>query len=75
MDASPSGMLPDLEECCDRCLGEGGRWNEYSDYWHRCGQCNGAGHVPTEFGEKVLALMRHNFRPMLQDVQDDRNAV
>ena len=57
-----------LEESCHACLGEGrlrGR-----EGFVRCCFCNGAGCVPTEFGEKVLAMMRHNFKSMLQDAQD-----
>lgn len=58
-----------LEESCHACLGEGclrGR----EGFVHCC-VCNRAGYIPTEFGEKVLALMRHNFRSMLQDAQAD----
>jgi DnaJ-class molecular chaperone len=60
-----------LEIECDYCHGEGGYRSEYPEGWHRCRICNGAGYITTEFGEKVLALMRHNFKPMLQDVTDE----
>jgi hypothetical protein len=33
--------------------------------------CDGAGYEPTVFGEKVLALMRHNFKLMLRNVEGD----
>lgn len=65
--------LPPLESPCERCEGAGGFWSDggYGDEWRRCHQCHGAGHVPTPFGERVLALMRHNFRPMLEDAQTE----
>lgn len=61
--------LPVLEVLCPNCRGAGG-W-KCDEGWHSCGRCNGAGHVPTEFGERVLALMRHNFKPMLDDARDE----
>jgi hypothetical protein len=27
-----------------------------------CHRCSGAGFIPTKFGEKMLALVRHNLR-------------
>jgi DnaJ-class molecular chaperone len=57
-----------LENLCDTCGGEGFGRHECHPDRLRCSDCNGAGYVPTELGEKVLDLMRHNFRPMLQDV-------
>ena len=57
--------IPDLEELCGSCRGEGcyrGREGPV-----RCDVCNGAGFISTEFGERILNLMRHNFKPMLQD--------
>lgn len=58
-----------LEVPCERCHGKGG-W--HSDGWRRCGQCNGAGFVPTETGAAILALLRHNFKPLLEDVEAER---
>jgi hypothetical protein len=65
--------LPVLETLCGECEGQGGDWSEggYGGDWRRCWHCNGAGHVPTPFGQRVLALMRHNFRPMLGDARAD----
>jgi DnaJ-class molecular chaperone len=57
-----------LEVPCDSCDGNGRRRKEGE--WVRCSMCNGAGYIPTETGEKVLALMRHNFGPMLQDTTE-----
>ncbi len=58
----------DLEEPCGSCLGAGyyrGREGPV-----RCDVCKGAGFIPTEFGERILDLLRHNFGPMLQDAQE-----
>ena len=73
MSGPGGGDLPSLETICGHCEGAGGDWNRdgYGDEWQRCYWCDGAGHVPTPFGERVLALMRHNFRPMLEDAKDE----
>jgi hypothetical protein len=60
--------LPELETLCSPCEGEreiteGGRR-------FRCAVCDGAGYVPTVSGEKVLALVRHNSRPMHEDLEE-----
>jgi Tryptophan RNA-binding attenuator protein inhibitory protein len=51
--------LPELEKTCTSCHGE------HSDEWydgarHICLVCNGSGYEPTEFGLRVLELMRHH---------------
>ncbi len=58
----------ELESSCETCLGKGGWWEEgrYRD-WHRCGKCEGSGYLPTDLGKRILSLMRHNFKPMLED--------
>ncbi len=61
------GSLPELETACRLCDGEG-RVHEEGK-WRRCGCCDGAGYEPTEFGERVLNLLRHNFRPMREDME------
>jgi hypothetical protein len=61
--------IPKLEMPCERCEGLG--WNMSCGERERCGVCDGAGFVPTEDGEKVLSLMRHNFRPLYQDLTKD----
>lgn len=55
--------LPSLEVPCKHCRGTGA----ISDggVTEPCTACDGAGHVPTAMGKRVLALMRHNFQPML----------
>lgn len=50
-----------LENPCTACEGSGGRMGYVND-WHECDKCSGAGYVPTEFGEKLLDLIRHNLR-------------
>jgi|HubBroStandDraft_2_1064218.scaffolds.fasta_scaffold1834862_2 hypothetical protein len=61
----------ELETPCEACGGERGHFTEYPQYWKPCGLCNGAGFVPTPFGERVLALLEHNFRPMFERMQND----
>ena len=43
-------VLPELETVCEHCRGK----------WSDCHRCGGSGYIPTEFGERVLALLRHN---------------
>ena len=50
----------DLETICPICGGTGGSEMRY-DKW-RCHNCNGAGYIPTALGERILALVRHNFK-------------
>lgn len=70
---SPTNESNNIElECeCHVCNGAGGWTREETGDWRDCGVCKGSGYLVTAFGEKVLALMRHNFRPMLQDAQSD----
>jgi Tryptophan RNA-binding attenuator protein inhibitory protein len=57
-EAAALEKLPELETVCPRCEGD----TEYNGNpcgpWRPCGVCGGSGYVPTEFGEKVLRLMR-----------------
>jgi len=54
--------LPELEAVCNQCDGSGevGEVGTYQTF--DCSECGGAGFIPTEFGEKVLALVQHNLR-------------
>jgi len=67
----PAEELPFLESECEDCCGKGWYWPEDSDDRANCPTCEGAGYVTTDFGERVLALMRHNFRPLLQEFGGD----
>jgi hypothetical protein len=60
--------LPELETPCERCDCSGQVLREGRK--ERCPACDGAGFLPTAFGERVLDLLRHNFRPMLADASD-----
>jgi hypothetical protein len=59
-DALRLEHLPELEVVCKECRGEGG--SKWAGEWSECSFCDGAGYIPTEFGQKVLALVRHNLR-------------
>jgi DnaJ-class molecular chaperone len=50
----------ELEVVCANCKGAGG-WQERR-HWAKCASCEGAGYLPTEPGNKFLALMRHELR-------------
>jgi Tryptophan RNA-binding attenuator protein inhibitory protein len=52
-------QLPELESVCPYCEGIGGKAPMYEDGWDVCWNCMGAGYVPTEFGKRVIALIRH----------------
>jgi DnaJ-class molecular chaperone len=52
-----------LEIKCDWCDGQG-RIDAGDNRPYECPVCQGSGFEPTADGEKTLALVRHNFRPM-----------
>ena len=57
-----------LEMPCGACFGEGG---EHTDAgWEQCCVCDGSGFQTTELGKRILDLMRHNFRPMFERMQN-----
>lgn len=51
-------QLPPLEALCEVCKGKRGERGWHG--WSSCYNCNGVGHVPTEFGKQVLSLIKHN---------------
>lgn len=59
-----AAQLPDLEIVCAACGGRGAR----SRGQEPCGLCDGSGYELTEFGEKVLSLTRHRFRPLFREL-------
>jgi hypothetical protein len=65
----PRREWPVLEVPCEKCRGRG--WYSFGGGEKEpCPICDGARYVPTELGERILDLMRHNFRPMLRDAMD-----
>ena len=64
--------MPELEIVCDVCEGAGGRTERRQ--WSDCYWCDGAGYLPTEAGKRVLAMMRHQFRPLLKQSQEQAEA-
>jgi DnaJ-class molecular chaperone len=61
--------IPQLEVECTHCNGSGGEYD--SDKWYPCQFCQGAGFLPTPDGQRIIALMRHNFGPLLQNAIRD----
>lgn len=53
---SDSPRLPNLEEPCPYCNGRS-RFTENSGRRVTCTACDGAGTIPTEFGERVWAFV------------------
>ena len=69
-DFAPQEKLPELETLCPECEGAGG--SVYRNEYTPCHECDGAGYLPTEFGKKFVAMMRHNFRPMLRRFANEK---
>jgi hypothetical protein len=61
--------IEQLEEVCPQCSGRC-RYNRAP-----CGLCNASGFVPTEFGSQVLSLIRHNLKPMLEEVSKKSKSI
>ena len=59
-----ASCIPALEIRCERCDGRGRVGNPRED----CVVCSGSGFELTEFGEKVLRLMRHRLRPLFREL-------
>jgi DnaJ-class molecular chaperone len=57
--------FPDLERACSECRGDG------HTFGRRCPVCDGVGYEPTEFGVKLLILIRHNIRRILKTLPDE----
>ncbi len=50
-----------LEVLCENCNGSGNWRSDDGCSGAKCHRCNGAGYVPTEGGDKILTLIRHNY--------------
>lgn len=59
-EEKPEKNHGELETLCNSFEGAGGTATHWD--WIECSRCHGAGYVPTEFGEQVLELIRHNLR-------------
>jgi DnaJ-class molecular chaperone len=55
----------ELERVCPRCRGAGGEKRDYDNVWDTCVQCGGSGYLVTAMGERVIALIEHNLKPIL----------
>jgi len=53
-----------LETRCRVCLGSGKK--DVGEREKPCYLCEGSGYEPTWFGERILALLQHNFK-IIQD--------
>lgn len=65
-----------LEHRCNVCEGTGGEPEAMhpEDRW-RCSECSGSGYILTQFGQKILSLMQHRFRSMLDDHRAKNDCV
>lgn len=55
--------FPPLERKCNYCDGSGVAYQTRER--NPCPYCSGTGHIPTKFGEGVLALVRHNIKEIM----------
>lgn len=65
-EIKPITALPPLEEFCSHCDGRGWYWREDRHERRACESCGGAGYEPTQLGEQILSLMKHNLKPLLR---------
>jgi hypothetical protein len=61
-EADALAALSELETGCPCCKGNPEYNGNPCGPWRPCGTCDGVGYIPTEFGEKELALVRRNLR-------------
>ena len=61
-----------LEVRCDSCQGSGGE--QMGGKWSPCFVCDGAGYLPTDLGNKVLEIVRHNLPSLLKRAQPDSDS-
>jgi DnaJ-class molecular chaperone len=60
--------LPELEIRCAKCDGTG-TYSAGGGDPDACDLCDGTGYETTPFGEKVMRLVRHQFRPSRRRMQ------
>jgi hypothetical protein len=63
-DVKSLADLPELETVCRKCRGRA----TGDGSGGKCVLCGGSGYETTEFGEKVVRLMRHRFRPLFREL-------
>lgn len=56
-----------LEIQCNECDGRGG-----DGAGEECLACDGTGYIPTELGEKILSLIRHNLTGRVSVLRSNR---
>jgi DnaJ-class molecular chaperone len=57
-----------LETVCANCHGRG--WRRADSGREDCVLCDGSGFMTTEAGDRVLSLLRHNFRAIYSEMID-----
>lgn len=57
-----------LQNPCPDCKQQG-YCDDGTGYDDRCDLCNGAGFIPTPFGEMILDLVRNNMPALLNDAR------
>ncbi len=57
----------ELETVCDWCHGRRGEHEDGTGVWRDCGRCGGSGFATTALGEKVLDLIRHNIKRLIDE--------
>jgi DnaJ-class molecular chaperone len=63
MKKDKRNSLPALEVRCDVCGGTGCDEG-------KCSRCNGSGYAPTEDGQKIVELMRHQLSAIFERILD-----
>ncbi|MEO2088514.1 MAG: hypothetical protein ABGY75_03325 [Gemmataceae bacterium] len=58
--------IPELETRCEECKGQGYFEAMYENAVDPCGNCFGAGYIPTALGRKVWAFFRHQSRATVE---------
>jgi DnaJ-class molecular chaperone len=71
-ECDPESGVPILQNECAHCKNRG--YTRDYDANHVCPRCGGSGFKRTEFGQKVLDLMRTNFVVLMREMVDGEMA-
>jgi predicted RNA-binding Zn-ribbon protein involved in translation (DUF1610 family) len=71
-ECDPESGVPLLQDECTYCKKRGVIRDYEAD--HVCPRCGGSGYRRTEFGQKVLDLMRSNFVVLMREMIDGEMA-